>query len=117
PIVSTLVRHSKLTEHYHLDAIVTAVDSEHGPTTLLRHEEAKKQVLLADDIILTKADAVSPDAQIQVRNAVQMSNPEARLFVAERGVLDRQPLLKRPPSTVNMRLGTTATAHSHAGNE
>lgn len=51
PIVATLVRHPELSRHYHLDAVVTAVDGEHAATTLARHDEAKKQVLLADDLI------------------------------------------------------------------
>lgn len=117
PIVSTLVRHPELARFYHLDSIVTAVDSEHGPPTLLRHEEARKQLLLADDVILTKTDAASPDAQVRVRNLVENLNPQARCFVAERGALDWRPILERAPSTVNLRLGAMATTHSPAGNE
>ncbi len=111
PIVATLVRHPELCRHYHLDAIVTAVDGQHATGTLERHAEAQKQVLLADDLILTKADAATVDALHAARSAARELNPGARLFLAERGVLDWQPILKWTPSTVASRLDVT-TRHT-----
>jgi hypothetical protein len=69
PIVATLVRHPEPSQHYHLDAVVTAVDGEHAATTLPRHDEARKQVILADDLILTKGDIVSASALQAARGA------------------------------------------------
>lgn len=104
PIVATLVRHPELTEHFHLDAIVTAVDAEHGVQTLARHDEARKQVVLADDLVLTKVDTASPDAMASARKAAQELNPSARVFFAERGLLDWRPILQWTTSTVASRL-------------
>lgn len=101
PIVATLVRHPELSRHYHLDAAVTAVDGEHAPATLARHDEAKKQVLLADDLILTKVDVVGASALHAARAVAQELNPRARLFFAERGLLDWRPILEWTPSTVS----------------
>ena len=115
PIVSTLVRHPELSAHYHLDAVVTAVDGEHAPSTLARHDEAKKQVLLADDLILTKVDAASANALHAARSAAQELNPQARLFEAERGLLDWRPILEWTRSTVSSRLDVPSSASPHGG--
>jgi G3E family GTPase len=117
PIVATLVRHPELSRHYHLDAVVTAIDGEHAPTTLARHEEARKQVLLADDLIMTKLDIVSASALHAARAAAQELNPGARLFFAERGLLDWQPILQWTQSTVSSRLDVTSAAPPHGGSE
>lgn len=42
--------------------VVSAVDGEHAPRTLARHDEAKKQVVLADDLGITKVDVVGASA-------------------------------------------------------
>lgn len=117
PIVATLVRHPELSRHYHLDAVVTAVDGEHAPTTLARHDEAKKQVLLADDLIMTKVDVVSASALHTARAAAQELNPRARLFFAERGLLDWRPILEWTPSSVSSRLDIASSAPPHGGSE
>jgi G3E family GTPase len=108
PIVATLVRHPGLSRHYHLDAVVTAVDAEHGGRTLQRHDEARKQVLLADDIVVTKVDVVGAGALAEVHSIVAERNPRARLFFSERGLLDWRPLLEWTPSTVASRLDVTS---------
>jgi G3E family GTPase len=117
PIVATLVRHPELSRHYHLDAVVTAVDGEHAPTTLARHDEAKKQVLLADNLIMTKVDVVSASALHAARAAAQELNPRARLFFAERGLLDWRPIFEWTPSTVSSRLDIASSAPPHGGSE
>ena len=117
PIVATLVRRPELSRHYHLDAVVTAVDGEHAPATLSRHDEAKKQVLLADDLIMTKVDVVSASALHAARAAAQELNPRARLFFAERGLLDWRPILEWTPSTVSSRLDVATMPTPHGGSE
>ena len=110
PIVATLVRHPELTRFFHLDAVVTAIDAEHGATSLRRHEEAAKQVALADDLVFTKLDKVDAELLASTRERVAALNPRARVFLAERGVLDWRPLLEWTPSTVASRLDVAAHA-------
>jgi G3E family GTPase len=117
PIIATLVRHPELARHYHLDAVVTALDGEHAPTTLARHDEAKKQVLLADDLIMTKLDVVSASGLQAARAAAQGLNPRARLFFAERGLLDWRPILEWTPSTVSSRLDVANSTPPHGSGE
>ncbi|KYG06900.1 hypothetical protein BE21_32215 [Sorangium cellulosum] len=115
PIVATLVRHPELSRRYHLDAVITAVDGEQGASTLERHDEAAKQVILADDLVLTKVDRASMSALAEARKAVAALRPRARVFFAEHGVLDWRPLLAWTPSTVASRLDVARGEHSHPG--
>jgi G3E family GTPase len=113
PIVTTLVRHPDLTPYFHLDALVTAVDVEHGAATLERHDEAAKQVALADDIVFTKLDAIDAAQLGSVQDRVRELNPQARVFFAARGLLDWRPLLEWTPSTVASRLDVTPRPPHH----
>ena len=58
-----------------LDGIVTTVDAMHGADTLTRHEEARRQVALADRILVTKTDLVPDTAALEA--AVARLNPAA----------------------------------------
>ena len=58
-----------------LDGIVTTVDAMHGAGTLARHEEARRQVALADRILVTKTDLVPGTAALEA--AVARLNPDA----------------------------------------
>ena len=52
-----------------LDGIVTTVDALHGPMQLDRQPEARRQVAMADRILLTKTDLASPGADRRDRDA------------------------------------------------
>ena len=51
--------------HCRLDGIVTTVDAMHGRATLARHDEARRQVALADRIFITKTDLVADTAVLE----------------------------------------------------
>ncbi|OYY12507.1 MAG: GTP-binding protein [Rhizobiales bacterium 35-68-8] len=55
PVIQALITFP-VARTYRLGRIVTAVDSVQGMGTLDRHAEARKQVGVADEIVLTKAD-------------------------------------------------------------
>jgi G3E family GTPase len=115
PIVATLARHEGLAKHYHLDAVITAIDCQHGISSLARHPEAEKQVLLADDLVLTKVDLASAQDIEALRAAATQLNPQARLFFADRGLLDWRPLLEWTRSTVVARLDVGSNLPAHHG--
>ncbi|MEO0692065.1 MAG: GTP-binding protein [Pseudomonadota bacterium] len=62
PIVQTLVVDHLLAHNVRLDGVVTLVDAANGPATLDAQFEAVSQVALADLIVLTKTDLVTPEA-------------------------------------------------------
>ncbi|VAV92800.1 Metal chaperone, involved in Zn homeostasis [hydrothermal vent metagenome] len=56
PVLHTIMNHPVLLEHYRLEGVITVVDTVNGSATLDVHEEAVKQVAVADRLVLTKAD-------------------------------------------------------------
>jgi G3E family GTPase len=58
PILNVLINHPYLAMRFRLDGVVTLVDAVNGMATLDAHEEARRQVVAADRLVLTKADLV-----------------------------------------------------------
>lgn len=112
PLVATLVRHPALLSSFHLDAILTAVDAEHGERTLSGHDEAEKQVVLADDLIITKVDQASSAAIEALRRRLATMNRGARQYLAANGDVPWDELLVWAPATLRSRL-EPAAAHVH----
>lgn len=59
PIAATLALDSAIVRHYRLGSIVTVVDAQNGDAELDRFPEARRQVAMADRIVVTKTDAAS----------------------------------------------------------
>lgn len=81
PILNVLVNHPYLAMRFQLDGVVTLVDAVNGMATLDAHEEALKQVIAADRIILTKTDLLEEPAQAEpLRQRLGALNPGIRLL-------------------------------------
>lgn len=63
PILHALIGHPYLSLRFRLQAIVTVVDAVNGQGTLDAHQEARRQVAVADRIVLTKADLPGADPE------------------------------------------------------
>jgi len=92
PVVQSLLADVALARHYRLDGIVTVVDAVHGLATLAAHEEAVRQVAMADRIVLSKSDLAPADAGLRARIAAL--NPGAPVVLAERGDIDPAAILE-----------------------
>ena len=77
PVVQTLVSDTMLAAQYRLDGVVTLVDAVNGAGLLARQPEAKKQIALADRILITKGDLSNADAIATLREAIHAVNPQA----------------------------------------
>ena len=80
-----------------LDGIVTTVDAMHGAETLTRHEEARRQVALADRILVTKTDLVADTAALEA--AVARLNPDAPRCRLAMGAVSATDVFGLGPST------------------
>jgi G3E family GTPase len=60
PVLHAIMGHPVLVQNYSLDGVIVTVDAVNGAATLDGHEEAVKQVAVADRIVLTKTDLVAP---------------------------------------------------------
>jgi G3E family GTPase len=69
PILHALMTDSDIMRQHAIDGVVTVVDTLHGATTLDRHPEARRQVALADRLLLSKTDVVEPSVALRDRLA------------------------------------------------
>jgi G3E family GTPase len=108
PLVYTVVTDPMLQHHFRIDSVVTTVDAVNGPLHLDRHPVSRKQVALADEIIITKTDLALPDTVATLRGRLRRDNPAARLTTAILGDLDPHWLLGPQASHLTVAR-TTAT--------
>jgi G3E family GTPase len=108
PLVFTVVTDPMLQHHFRIDRVVTTVDAVNGPLHLDRHPVSRKQVALADEIIITKTDLALPDTVAMLRERLRRDNPAARMTTAILGDLDPQWLLG-PRASQPTVAHTTAT--------
>lgn len=85
PILHTLLVEEALAAGYRMDGVVTLADAAHGPATLDKGFEAVAQVAMADLIVITKADLVTPAALEDFARRLRGIAPTARQIVAEKG--------------------------------
>ena len=77
PVAQTFFMDDEIAESYLLDAIVTLVDAKHAPQQLDERQEARRQVGFADQIFISKADLVTPEALDALIHRLKHMNPRA----------------------------------------
>jgi G3E family GTPase len=94
PVLQTIMSHPYLMLRYRLETVITLVDAVNAMHTLDAHEEAVKQVAVADRLVLSKTDLVhdaagraAPGAPslARLKQRLAMLNPAARLLDAAKG--------------------------------
>lgn len=107
PILQGLMIDDALAGHIELARVVTVVDAVNGNGTLDRQPEARKQVAVADQLVMSKLD-LSDDTAPVLRAAIGAINPSAPLQEVSHGLLDPDLLF---PSTASH---SDAFAHAAA---
>ncbi|MEF2072194.1 CobW family GTP-binding protein [Consotaella aegiceratis] len=82
PILAAVMTHPALLQAYALDGVVTVVDALDGARHLQAHDEAQRQVAVADRIVLTKADLVGRDVVAAARRAIGAIGPHGPVLLA-----------------------------------
>ena len=75
PILHALMTDRELGQRHALAGVTTIVDTVHGEGTLGRHPEARRQVALADHLLLSKTDLAGPSEALRAQ--LGALNPEA----------------------------------------
>jgi G3E family GTPase len=88
PILQTFATDRALGEVFHLEAVVTVVDAETGGDTLSWSAEARKQVILADRLVVTKTDIAGKNAASALTAKLRALNAGAEILQAVNGALD-----------------------------
>jgi G3E family GTPase len=118
PVLQTLMTDTAIAERVVVGGVVTAVDAVNGADTLNRDEISAKQVAVADRLLLTKTDLVSPPPALMRR--LNVLNATAPVLIVRHGEIDPGDLTNGrlyDPLTksldVRAWLGPDPGAHAH----
>lgn len=90
PVMQSVIGHPALGQSYRLEGLVTVVDAVNGLATLTDHEEARRQVAVADTLVLSKTSLAANCDDLRAR--LKALNPLARVISAEEPDLTAQGL-------------------------
>ncbi|HUI14367.1 MAG TPA: GTP-binding protein [Xanthobacteraceae bacterium] len=88
PILQTFSTDRALGGEFHVDVVLAVVDAVNGETTLDGAPEARKQIILADRLIVSKTDLADAAAVARLTERLQRLNPRAAIDIAVSGALD-----------------------------
>ena len=112
PILQTFSTDRALGGEFHIDVMLAVVDAVNGEATLKNAAEARKQVILADRLIVSKGDLAGATDLDALTRHLQKLNPRAGIDVAVGGVLDPERFIA--PATAE-RSGFIAEAEHSDG--
>jgi G3E family GTPase len=118
PILQTFATDRALGAEFHVEVVVTMVDAVGGLDTLDWSAEARKQVILADRLVVSKTDLSGAEAADRLIDRLRALNPRAAVDTAIDGNLDPRCLLESDaavPDSSDRRSGFVAEAEHSDG--
>ena len=100
PLLQTFATDRALGDEFAMEVVIAVVDAATGRATLEWSAEARKQVILADRLIVTKSDLVDAAALTDLTARLTALNPHAEIHTAINGALDPQ-CFTDPPAMPN----------------
>jgi G3E family GTPase len=88
PILQTFSTDRALGGEFHIDVMLTVIDAVNGEATLKSAAEARKQVILADSLIVSKSDLAAAAALDSLRRRLRQLNPRGGIDIAVGGALE-----------------------------
>jgi G3E family GTPase len=88
PLLATFATDRALGGEFSVEVVLAVIDAATGPATLDWSAEARKQVILADRLIVTKTDLAAPEALNGLLQRLRALNPRATVDLALNGALD-----------------------------
>jgi G3E family GTPase len=88
PILQTFSTDRALGGEFHIDVMLAVVDAINGEATLKNAAEGRKQVILADRLIVSKSDLATAAGFDSLKLRLQQLNPRAGIDIAVGGALD-----------------------------
>lgn len=85
PILNTMVTDALIADTYRIDGVVTLADAATGQDTLDKQFEAVSQIAMADLIVVTKSDLVTPGACKRFETRLDKINGAAQRVKADHG--------------------------------
>ena len=79
PLLNILLGHRLVTERFALEATVCVVDAQHFLSQRSEHAELDKQLAVAEQVAISKADLAGPEMTRTVNEAIVQVNPMAQV--------------------------------------
>jgi G3E family GTPase len=92
PILFTILTHPVLQHHFYIDHVIVTVDAVNGQFHLDHQAESTKQAVVADQIIITKADIAPVETVDSLKVRIETINPTAQIKIASFGEIDSKSL-------------------------
>jgi G3E family GTPase len=108
PILTTFATDRALGAEFHIEAVITVIAAQLGIDTIAEFAEARRQVILADRIVISKADIADDEAPAKLAARLREVNPRADVVEAVQGELDPDWILAEGQGT-----GFVATEAGH----
>lgn len=112
PLVTLFTADTGVRARFDLRAVATTVDGVHADCDLSAHDEARRQVLFADRVIVTKSDLASADRLQMLHARIAALNPSAEILVRDAATDLAAALLA--PARADMRVDRSAHGAHHA---
>jgi G3E family GTPase len=93
PVLQAFLSEPTLDGLYRVVNVVTVVDAVNWTSTAEAHDEALRQVALADDVLISKLDLKDDDTFAELSTQLQAINPAARIAKADFSAKAVAPLL------------------------
>lgn len=93
PVMQSIMGNPIIAANFDLDGVVTVVDAVNGLQTLDNHEEARKQVAVADRLIITKTGIAGATPEDLLVGRLRALNPRAQILNSESDEAGRAAIL------------------------
>jgi G3E family GTPase len=115
PLLQTFATDRALGGEFAVEVVIAVVDAVTAPATLAWSAEARKQVILADRLVVTKTDVADAATVEGLEGRLAALNPRATIDLAVAGALDPHRLIEPPEPTPARRRGFIAEAEHSDG--
>jgi G3E family GTPase len=85
PVLHSLIVHPYISLRFRLDGTITVIDAVNGLSSLAEFEEARRQLHLADAIVLTKTDLADAATRAALEAELRRVKPELPILDASKG--------------------------------
>lgn len=108
PVIQTLTQERFVAARYVCDGVVTVVDATHALQQLETHQEAMRQVAVADRLLISKCDLAGPAARTALDARLAALNPGAPRIEVRRGQVDPEAVFQGGIYSANGKLPDVA---------
>src|SRR5262245_19120742 len=111
PILATFATDRALGGEFHVEAVIAVIAAQNGIHIIDSFAEARRQIILADRIVISKTDLADEDAPAILTGTLRELNPRAHIIEAVAGRVDPQWILAEP--IVQRTAGFIADSGAH----